>query len=293
VRENLKYNCGYILRIGRSQKKEKETKKLSFLVELACCVVLSTALVVPVGVYGQEEWLPYTPNADDVELVYWSQNDASYVDVSIVFYDSGFNISDWGTPVNVGHGASVNAFIWRWNGVVLPVVMVAKHTYNLGILLQGEYVFTFQSWWSPIESLTFIVTRIPATLGIKPDALNLKSKREWITSYIELPEGYSVNDINISTIMLNNTVTAEPEPVAVGDYDSNGVASLMLKFSLTQVIAYVCDHSDLRRGYVAVTLTVRGYLNDGTPFQGSDTIRAVMYAARHGVIRQMVEILSV
>ncbi|NWG11259.1 hypothetical protein HXY33_05880 [Candidatus Bathyarchaeota archaeon] len=281
--ENLKYNSCYIIRIGRSLRKEKETKKVSFFVALIY-FVLSATLFFPVIVYGQEEWLPYTPNPDDVELVYWSQNDVSYVEVSIVFYDSGFEISDWGTPVIIGNGISVNAFIWRWNGVVLPVVIVLKHTYNLGILPEGEYVFTFQSWWSSIESITFVVTRIPATLDIEPDALNLKSKCKWLTSYIEFPEGYNVNDINVSTITLNNTVTAELEPVVVGDYDNDGVASLMLKFNMTQIIAYICDHVDLRRRYVTVTLVVRGYLNDGTPFQGSDTTRAVMYAARYGMI---------
>ena len=281
--KNLKYNSSYIIRIGRNLRKEKETKKVSFLVELICFVMLYVALVVPVVVYGQQEWLPYTPNSDDVELVYWSKNDVSYVEVSIVFYDSGFEISDWGAPVAIGNCISVAAFVWRWNGVVLPVVIVAKHTYNLGILPEGEYAFTFHAWWSPIESITFIVTRIPATLDIEPDGLNLKSKCKWLTSYIELPEGYNVNDIDTTTIALNNTVTAEPEPVVVGDYDNDGVASLMLKFNLTKVIAYICDHVDLRRRYITVTLTVRGYLNDGTLFQGSDTIKAIMCVARYGM----------
>jgi hypothetical protein len=43
----------------------------------------------------------------------------------------------------------------------------------------------------------------PAVNDIKPDTLNLVSNGNWITAYIELPAGYRVADINVSTIMLS------------------------------------------------------------------------------------------
>ncbi len=42
----------------------------------------------------------------------------------------------------------------------------------------------------------------PANVQIEPDTLNLKNNGEWITAYIEFPEVYDVNNINVSTIRL-------------------------------------------------------------------------------------------
>jgi hypothetical protein len=64
---------------------------------------------------------------------------------------------------------------------------------------------------------------VPATIDIDPDTLNLKSKGSFITAYIELPEGFDVNLIDVCSVMLNETVFAELSPTAIGDYDTDGV----------------------------------------------------------------------
>ncbi|MBW2742309.1 MAG: hypothetical protein JRE64_26535 [Deltaproteobacteria bacterium] len=58
-----------------------------------------------------------------------------------------------------------------------------------------------------IRSLDFAVVGStpvpePCTIDIHPDTLNKKSKGKYITCYIELPEAYSVEDIDIDTVML-------------------------------------------------------------------------------------------
>jgi hypothetical protein len=114
---------------------------------------------------------------------------------------------------------------------------------------------------------------IPTTLDIDPNMLNLGSKGRWITAYIELPEGYDVADINVSTIMLNGTVPSELRPTAIGDYDSDGVPDLMVKFNRTAVSELILSQGIK---YGNVTLTITGKLNDGTLFEGSDVIRVRM-----------------
>lgn len=47
--------------------------------------------------------------------------------------------------------------------------------------------------------------KIPAAIDIDPNTLNWISKGRWITCYIELPEGYDVGDIDVSTITLDDT----------------------------------------------------------------------------------------
>jgi hypothetical protein len=120
---------------------------------------------------------------------------------------------------------------------------------------------------------------IPANVSINPKSMNLIARGRWVTTHIELPEGYSVNDINASSIFLNNTIPAEPAPTVIEDYDGDIISDLMVKFNRTQVISYVLSHlleESADEKSVTVALTLQGQLNDGTQFQGSDTIRIVL-----------------
>jgi hypothetical protein len=107
---------------------------------------------------------------------------------------------------------------------------------------------------------------VSATVEIYPETLSLHSLfGRWIKAYIELPEGYDVCDIDISSVMLNDEVVAELHPTKVGDYDNDGISDLMVKFSRIEVM-----RSIFRTG--ENTLRVSGRLN-GFFFEGSDTIR--------------------
>jgi hypothetical protein len=113
---------------------------------------------------------------------------------------------------------------------------------------------------------------IPATIDIDPDTLNLKSQGRWITVYIELPPGYDVGEITISTVALEGeelmevVLSAEPWPTGIGDHDDDGIPDLMVKFdrSAVQELVSVGD----------VELTVIGKWGL-VPFRGSDTIRVI------------------
>jgi parallel beta-helix repeat protein len=116
--------------------------------------------------------------------------------------------------------------------------------------------------------------RISATIDIIPNTLNLGNKAEYVTAYIELPEGYNVNDINVSSISLNKTIPVDLSALtAIGDYDNDTIPDLMVKFDRTAVCNFI-----LSEGFMTcnVTLTVSGKLYDGTMFEGSDVIRVRM-----------------
>lgn len=128
---------------------------------------------------------------------------------------------------------------------------------------------------------------LPATIDVKPDTLNLKSKGKWITVYIELSEGYDVSDIDVSTVLLNDTIFAESDPTGIGDEDEDGVPDLMVKFSRSLVIDYVKAHIDWSKPERTkplihnATLTITGALHDGTSFEGSDTVRTLKFLKGH------------
>jgi len=113
------------------------------------------------------------------------------------------------------------------------------------------------------------------TTDFDPDTLNLESKGEWVTVYIELPEGYDVVDIDVSTVELyagDNSTLAEPHPIEIGDYDDDGVTDLMVKFDRQILIDHLKDQGWGDGGMVELTVT--GEVSE-TMFEGFDTIRVI------------------
>ncbi|MEW6601637.1 MAG: hypothetical protein AB1499_11770 [Nitrospirota bacterium] len=117
-------------------------------------------------------------------------------------------------------------------------------------------------------------SEIEAVVDIKPDTINLKSKGRYVTAYIELPEGYSVEEINRDTIVIsaiNDDIINPPlytvGPWQIADHDRDGIADLMVKFDRQELISL------LKVG--DKTITISGELADGTLFEGTDGSRII------------------
>ncbi len=149
-------------------------------------------------------------------------------------------------------------------------------TYSLGFIANGKIIVLAEN--VPISDIpdqpymirstkTTIIQIIPAVIDIDPDTLNLKSKRKWVTAYIELPEGYDVTNIDIGTVELwyeGDNVTAEWGDIQDGTF--------MVKFSGSDV-------QSLFSGSVeAATLTITGkifYNGAYVDLEGNDTISVI------------------
>lgn len=166
--------------------------------------------------------------------------------------------------------------------VDIPILLNATHHYsiNWSALSQGEEGVnlqidsdgdgTFEQTITSDSELTHdeFMLQTATIVDIDPDTLNLNSSGKWITCYIELPDGCHVEDINISTILLNDVIPAEDHPTDIGDYDNDGIPDLMVKFD-RQAVQDILEPGD------GVEIKITGELNDGTKFEGLDYIRVI------------------
>lgn len=130
----------------------------------------------------------------------------------------------------------------------------------------------------PLVTTQVMSNGITADVDIDPDTLNLKSNGKFVTVYIELP-GHNVADINLTTVRMdsiepitNPTYGFVKDPDLM-DHDGDGILERMVKFDRASVILMIEHMSPLVKR--EVTLTVTGNLNDGTSFEGSDTIKVL------------------
>lgn len=116
---------------------------------------------------------------------------------------------------------------------------------------------------------------IEAEVDCHPDSLNKWSEGNWITCYIELPEGYDPRDIDASTILLNDILRPElnarygfvaSEESYLVDNDGDSIPERMVKFDRQDV-------QDALHVGGRVELRITGLLRDGTKFEGRDEIR--------------------
>lgn len=123
-----------------------------------------------------------------------------------------------------------------------------------------------------------------ATVDIDPDDLNLWSRGQFVTAYIELDDA-DVREINASTVLLNKAIPpildesygfVTSEDSYIVDHDEDGILERMLKFDRIAVEEVVSPGVD-------VSITISGLLNDGVRFEGTDRLRAFVPHSMLGV----------
>ena len=173
-------------------------------------------------------------------------DDATYDYLHVTAYDSAGNpIGDSGGALPNIHTGTMTQLTIETPG--MAYVIVTDH---------GGY------WW--IDDLVWGST-IFATINFDPDTLNQKSMGKWVTVYIDFPGTTNVNEIDVDTILLNGVLgRAIDSPTDISDDDQ----ILMVKFDRAALIGLVDSDPN-------VQITISGELNDGTPFEGSDTISVI------------------
>ena len=100
---------------------------------------------------------------------------------------------------------------------------------------------------------------------------NFLNVNEYITVYIQLPDDYNLEDIDLSTILLNGEVPIGSWPWEIEDEDEDGIPDLKVKFDRSAV-------QDILKVGKKESIVITGQLNDGTWFGGEDRIRVIKEA---------------
>jgi len=225
-----------------------------------------------------DRWIPYGSHWwVDSWYVPWIETNITLGSVIKMWKTNGTVIGTAVSRIRLnGHETSIDCWKVQFSELGDPPI-----TYTFLFDKQSGVGIEGITSYEPYIKFTLISTNIPigtplsVTVDVNPNTLNLRNKGKWVTAYIELPESYNINDINVSTIMLNGTVPPELRPRAIGDYDYDGVPDLMVKFDSAKLTKYILANVDIEERFMTITLTISGELNDGTPFQGSCTIKII------------------
>ncbi len=105
---------------------------------------------------------------------------------------------------------------------------------------------------------------ISADVEIKPEMINLRSGGKF-KAFIQLPSPYSIYDID------TQSVTCEEVKAMKGKAYTNQFIAIFKVKDLTSKIKIIKNRK-VKKKFKKVELTVSGSLEDGTKFEGSDTI---------------------
>ncbi|RLE71618.1 MAG: hypothetical protein DRJ37_04595 [Thermoprotei archaeon] len=103
-----------------------------------------------------EGWIPYTPSRDDVKMELSISDSEVNVTVFITFRHAGFNVT-WGSVSRKDSRFIADAKVYEWTGPAAQVITVKKHTYELGKLKPGSYIFEFRANGVKISELSFTI----------------------------------------------------------------------------------------------------------------------------------------
>lgn len=131
-----------------------------------------------------------------------------------------------------------------------------------------------------VTTLNFVLakaapSRPKVIVTVAPDALNLRSNGKWISVSIQVAQGFSVKDINVSSIRLNNTILVDPSaPIEI--ISDNATSMLTVKFSREAVENFILNELEQQGKFGIVKLALTGEFNDKTAFSGNDTIKIIL-----------------
>lgn len=214
---------------------------------------------------------------DDGKLAYQTPVDPDFEIYIHNYYDgteTRVTYTDYDNRVSDFHGGKI---IWKDGNKLLmfdsatgTTELITNKWFNTAHIRNGFIT------WTGLGSTGYDYEIFVAKLALKgnvdfdPNTLNLDSKGKWVTVYVELPvdSDNTAADIDVTTVLLNGLIPADTSTFTVGDYDGDGIVDLMVKFDRNSV-------QSLLNPADSVDITISGNFNNGSHFEGTDTIRVI------------------
>ncbi|MFX1286433.1 MAG: nitrous oxide reductase family maturation protein NosD, partial [Promethearchaeota archaeon] len=119
----------------------------------------------------------------------------------------------------------------------------------------------------PLKELGLALADLDAEVDYESETLNLKNEGNYETVKIKLPEGYSVTNINVSSIYTDGFIYAEEAQV-------QNPRTLIVKFSRPTLVSYLEWKLENETFPINVKLNVTGWLNGAfLKFYGYDIVK--------------------
>ena len=117
-----------------------------------------------------------------------------------------------------------------------------------------------------INSSDVTLGQVQATVVVTPRNLDLDTKGRYITAKLNLPEPFSVEQVDLSTVLLNDAIPPLPDKSEIVDDDKDGILDYIIRFDRIEFQAIIPQGE-----FVPVWVTGQ-LLPDGQTFRADDTI---------------------
>jgi protocatechuate 3,4-dioxygenase beta subunit len=88
----------------------------------------------------------------------WKLQGRTYVYVKLSFPNAGYSVTNWGTPVRTGNDFTSDAVVVASAGASVQAVTTTAQIYDLGVVADGNYTFTFNNSGTVLKTQAFTVS---------------------------------------------------------------------------------------------------------------------------------------
>jgi photosystem II stability/assembly factor-like uncharacterized protein len=99
-----------------------------------------------------------SPVAIDATINTWKFQGRTYVYVKLSFPNAGYSVTTWGTPVRTGNDFTADAVVVASAGASVQAVTTTAQIYDLGVVADGNYTFTFKNSGTVLKTQAFTVS---------------------------------------------------------------------------------------------------------------------------------------
>jgi hypothetical protein len=107
------------------------------------------------ALYLSESAQRVDPTPEQTSIFIVTEGTQTKASVALVFPDSGYEVTNWGTVQRQDNTFFVNAEVTRSTDSGDTVITTLTHDYDLGTLAYADYVFEFRAWDQFVESREF------------------------------------------------------------------------------------------------------------------------------------------